>query len=166
MTARAMPTRCCSPADSSSGKGALAAEQAHLVERRAHALVHLAPRHAADRERQRDVVVDRPVVEQPVVLEHEADLAAECGNRAAAQLRGVPAVHDHLAARRALEQRDQPQHRALAGAGVAGQEGHLAGLELEGKLGEGFAPVRVTLEDAVESDHGVSAAAGRSSPST
>src|SRR5688572_18618381 len=28
-------------------KGALAAEQAHLVEGRAHALVHLAPRHAA-----------------------------------------------------------------------------------------------------------------------
>ncbi len=66
-------------------EGALAAEQPDLVERRAHALVHFAPRHAADRERQGDVVIDGPVVEQPVVLEHDPDLAAEGRNRAAAE---------------------------------------------------------------------------------
>ncbi len=101
-----------------------------------------------------------------MVLEHEPDLAAMGGNLAAAQVAGVAAAHDHLPARRALEQRDEPQHRALAGAGMARQERHLAGLELESQLGERLAPVRVTLEDSVELDHAVSAAAGRSSPST
>src|SRR5688572_14915499 len=88
------------------------------------------------------------------------------GNLAAAQLCRVASVHEHLAARRALEQGDQPEHRALAGAGMAGQEGHLAGLELERKFGQGLAPVGISLEDPVELDHGVPAATGRSSPST
>ena len=57
-----MPTRCCSPVDSSSGRVVLAAEQADLVERRAHALADLLLRHAGDDERQRDVVEDRAVV--------------------------------------------------------------------------------------------------------
>jgi hypothetical protein len=53
------------------------AQQADLVERRPDALVHLAARHAGDGQRQGDVVEHRAVGEQLVVLEHDADQAAE-----------------------------------------------------------------------------------------
>ena len=56
-----MPTRCCSPTESSSGSVALLAEQAHLIERGAHALVDLLERRTRDDQRQRDIVEDRPV---------------------------------------------------------------------------------------------------------
>ena len=62
----------------------LLAEQADLIERRAHALVDLAPRHAGDDERQRHVVRHRPVVQQLVILKDHAELAGEiAGCRAA-----------------------------------------------------------------------------------
>ena len=51
----------------------LAAEQADLVERRAHALLDLAAARARDHERQRDVVEHAAVVEQLVILEHDAE---------------------------------------------------------------------------------------------
>src|SRR5215469_755270 len=66
---------------------------------------------------------------------------------------GIAAVHQHLAARRPLEQRDQLQHRALAGAGAAGEKHHLAVVDVEADVAECLAPVGVALADAVEGDH-------------
>ena len=55
----------------------LAPEQADLIERRAHALADFLGADAGDDQRQRDVVEDRAVVQQLVILEHHADLAPE-----------------------------------------------------------------------------------------
>ena len=59
-------------------------------------------------------------------------------------------------ARRALDQRDQLEQRALAGAGVTGQEHHLAALDVEREVAERLAAVRVALADVVEADHAAS----------
>ena len=58
----------------------LLAEQPHLVERGAHLAPDLAVAGAVDDERQRDVVEHAAIVQQLVVLEHDADAAAEGGN--------------------------------------------------------------------------------------
>src|SRR6202158_5227874 len=70
---------------------------------------------------------------------------------------GVAAVHDHVATRRALEQRDQLEHRALAGTGAAGQKHHLAVVDVEADVGERLAPVGVAFAHPVEGDHAVPA---------
>ena len=100
-----------------------------LVERRAHALLDLAAARAGDHERQRDVVEDAAVVEQLVVLEHDAEPLPERRNLAARDARRVLVVDEHRAARRPLDQRDQAQQRALAGARRARQEHELAALD-------------------------------------
>ena len=79
--ARAMPTRCCSPADSVSGECFLAREQADLVERGAHALADFLARRAGNDQRQRDVVEHGAVGQQPVILEHHADAAPHAAER-------------------------------------------------------------------------------------
>jgi hypothetical protein len=70
------------------------------------------------------------VVEQLVILEHDADALAERGIRRRFTRARVLAVDEHGAARRLLDQRDELQQRALAGARGARQERHLAALEL------------------------------------
>ena len=77
MMARAMPTRCCSPVESSSGRLRSLPSKPDLVERRTHALVDLAPGHARDDERQGDVVRDGSIEQELMVLEHYAQAAAE-----------------------------------------------------------------------------------------
>src|SRR5437660_82975 len=66
---------------------------------------------------------------------------------------GIAHVHQHATAGRALEQRDELEHRALAGAGAAGEEHHLAAVDAEADVGEGLAPVGVAFAHPVESDH-------------
>ncbi len=53
------------------------AEQPHLIERRAHALVDFASGHPGDDQRQRDIVRDGAVVKQLVILKYHADPAAK-----------------------------------------------------------------------------------------
>ena len=66
---------------------------------------------------------------------------------------GVLAVDDHRAARGPLQQRDELEHRALAGAGAAGEEHHLARFDPEADAGQRLAAVGIALADAVEDDH-------------
>src|SRR5581483_8043393 len=106
--------------------GLLLAEQAHRVERGADAAADVVAAVAADQQRQGDVVEHAALVEQARVLEDHADLAAERRNLAALHLRGIAPLDDHLAARRPRQQGGQAQQGALAGAGGAGEEGHLA----------------------------------------
>jgi hypothetical protein len=135
------------------GAIALMAEQADLVERRAHTLVDFALRHAGDDQRQRHVVRHRPVVQQFVVLEYHTDLAPELGDAARLDARRILLVDEHLTARGTLDEGDQFQDASLACARVAGQEGELAAADVKRHAGEGFAAVRVPLVDLVESNH-------------
>ena len=62
---------------------ALAPEQAHLVERGADPPGGVARRDAGDRQRQQHVVEHAAVEQQPLVLQHEAEVAAQEGDRGA-----------------------------------------------------------------------------------
>ena len=108
-----------------------APEQPDLVERGADPPVNLAAGNPGDDQRQRHVVPDRPVVQQLVVLENHADVAPVRRYAAPAQRGDAAAADQNLPARRSLDQRDQLECGALAGAGVAGQEYHLARRHLE-----------------------------------
>jgi hypothetical protein len=71
---------------------------------------------------QRDVVADA-AVEQHVLLQHHADLAAQRGGVGQRQ---IDAIHQHAAALRHVEALHQLGQRALAGAGAADDADHLA----------------------------------------
>src|SRR5690606_32070506 len=73
-----------------------------------------------------DVVPDRPL-EQPCVLEHHADLAAEIGPT---HLRDVHAVEGDATRIEVVETHQQVDQRRLSGAGVADDGHRLSGLNV------------------------------------
>src|SRR5690606_4303653 len=131
---------------------ALVAEEADQIERGAHAPFDLARAEAQDHERQRDVVEDRAVVEQLVVLEDDADALAEARDRAPGEARRVLAVDDDRAARRLLDQRDELEQRALSRARRPGQEGHLAPLQVKAHAAKRLAAAGIAFRDVLEAD--------------
>src|SRR5690606_15665636 len=94
-----------------------------------------------------DVVGDRHVPEQRVVLEHEADAAL-----AGFEIVGADVVDPHLPGIGGFEPRDDPQERALAPAGRAEERDELA-------FGDGEVDVvdhadrAETLGDTMQADH-------------
>src|SRR4051794_26476892 len=62
------------------------------------------------------------MVEQPEVLQHDADALAQIRDLVLAKPRDVLAEQVDQAARRPQRQEQQPQQRGLAGAGGAGEE--------------------------------------------
>src|ERR1700676_5096457 len=139
---------------------ALQAQESHLIQRGAHALVELLERRARHDERQRDIVENRPLRQELMVLEDDADAAPECGNVPRGEHGGVLAADDDGAARRALQKRDEPQHGALAGAGPAGEKDHFALVDAQACVAQAFTPVGIALADAVEEDHAPAPACG------
>jgi hypothetical protein len=131
----------------------LAPQQSDLIERGAHALADFLGADAGDDQRQRDVVEDRAVVEQLVILEHHADLAAIRRHLATSDAGDVLAVHDQLTAARPLDQRDELQQARFTGAGVTGDEHDLAGRDLQRQVAERLTAVRIAFEDVIEADH-------------
>ncbi len=88
-----------------------------------------------------------------MILEHHADAAPRVRDASAPQFAVIAAVDDHLAARRPLQQRDEFQQRALARARVAGDEGHLAGGQLEVHFDQRIVVRGVAFADVLESNH-------------
>ena len=64
----------------------------------------------------RDVLGDGAVVQELVILEHHADELSKFGDAARLHRGGILIVDEHLPARRALDERDQLEDAALAGA--------------------------------------------------
>ncbi len=135
------------------GQHALLAQQADLVERGTYPLVALLERSGCNNERQRHVVVHGTIGEQLVILKHDADTAAERGDVPRSERARVLPVHQHRAARWALEKCDVLEHSALARAGTAREEDHLAGVNVESYIGERLSPVGIALAHPVERDH-------------
>src|SRR5687768_17535870 len=131
----------------------LAPAKPDLIERGTHAFLDLAAARARDHERQRDVVENAAVVEQLVVLEDDAEALPERRNLAPRDARGVLIVDEHRPARRTLDQCDQTQQRALAGARRPRQKHELAALDLERHAGKRLAAVRIAFVDVLESNH-------------
>ena len=76
-----------------------------------------------------EVPSQRQPGEQGRLLEEHRAVGAWAGHR--------PAVHEHLAARRALETRDDAQDRGLPAPARSDQADELASLDIEGEVLEG-----------------------------
>ncbi len=135
-SARAMPTRCCSPPDKHDRVELLLAEQTNHVECGAHAFRDFALRNTARHQRQGDVVEHAAIGEQLVVLEHHAQLAPVVGHAPVRQAHEVLVVDQKVAASRAFDPGQQPQQRALAGARVAGDEHHFTFRDREADIAQ------------------------------
>ena len=97
----------------------------------------------------RDIVAHRDV-EQHVLLQHDADLAAQPGRIGHGK---VHAVDQHAPALRDVEALDQFCERALAGPGGPDDADRLAGRHLEADVLQDFRPVDAIAEgDMVELD--------------
>ena len=131
-------------------QGVGARTEAHLVEHAAHALADLAATHAAQDQRHGDVVGDAAIGQQAMVLEYHADFAPVQRDAPAAHLEQVLFAEQHRAAAGALGQMDQLEQRALAGAGVASDEQHLARRHREADFAQRFMAAAVPLADVVE----------------
>jgi len=104
----------------------LPAQETHLIECRAHAPADLPRAGARDDQRQGHVVEYVAIEQQLVILEDHADVAPVTGYATPPHLREILVVHDDAPAGGTLDQRDQLQERALACAGMARDEDHLA----------------------------------------
>ena len=62
-------------------------------------------------------------------------------------------IDEYLAARRALDERDQLEDAALARTGMAGEKHELAGLDAKLHARERLAAVGIALVDLLEADH-------------
>jgi hypothetical protein len=91
-------------------------------------------RQADDLQRQQHVVEHAAVEQQLLVLEDQPEVAAQVGNGAAPQAREVLAIDHQAAGSRPLDGGDQLDQRRLAGAGMAGDEDHLPGVDLEADI--------------------------------
>src|SRR5204863_1995125 len=103
-------------------------------------------------DRQHDVVVDRAVVEQLLVLEDEAKVAPQVRNGRALERADILAVDQHAAGTRPLDRRDQLEQRRFAGARAAGDEHELARLDRESDVPERFFAAGIALGDGREAN--------------
>src|SRR5690606_21184628 len=114
----------------------------------------LPPRLADDLQRERDVLEDRLVRQQPEVLEHRADASPQVRDLPVGEPVEVLAGDPDPPGGGALLLERQPQERRLAGAGRAHEEHELTLLDLHGEVVEsGMSLCGVLLADVVESDH-------------
>ena len=140
------------------GEAGFAAEQAHLVQCSPHALVDFAARHPIHDERQGHVVEHGAVVEQFVVLEDHADMAAERRDGGACQFGDFLAPDNDFAPGGAFDGSDEFQQGALAGTAVTGEKDHLARVHMEAGIHQGLAAGGIAFPYAFEADHGGSPA--------
>jgi len=104
--ARAMPTRCSWPPESSRGRCS-PGRRGHQPERRRHALAPLVAAHVAQQQRQLHVALGREHRQEVVHLEHEADVVgAPARERRLAELVDAQPVDLQAAGGRAVETAD------------------------------------------------------------
>ena len=129
--------------------------EADEFERLGHGRAHRAPTPAEDLEDERDVLGDRLVLEQPEILEDDADVAAQRRHLAARHRHEVSPGDVDLAGRRRHLVRHETHERALARAGLADEEDELSALDVEADVVERrrqLSAVRQT--HMVETNHG------------
>jgi hypothetical protein len=112
-------------------------------------------RRADHLEGERHVLLRRAVLEEPEVLEDDAEPAAERGDLPGGQRRRTLAGDLHLAVRGAFLDVDELEHRALARARGTGEEDELPAIDVEGDVVDRGAALRVLLRDVGEADHRV-----------
>ncbi len=128
-------------------------QQSDLIERRTHAPRRVLRAVARNLQRQRNVIEDVAVEQQLVVLEHQAEIAAQERHRAPLQHADILAVHEHSAGCRPLDRDQQFQQRGLAGAGMAGDEHQLPGLDREPDVAQRLMAAGIAFRDVAEGNH-------------
>ncbi len=108
------------------GKAGRKTFQRHQLQQLVAATGPVAALHAADPQREFDVLADRHVPEQRIVLEHEADAAIAC-----AHVRDVPAAKADAPVVEIGKSRRDPQQGALAAAAGAQQHEEFPGFDLQ-----------------------------------
>ena len=105
-------------------------------------------------ERQGDIVEGRQMIQQPEILEHHPDAAAE-GRQVAAPGGGqFGAEQGDQAPAGRLGDIDQLQQRGLARARKAGQEGERARLQRETDIAQHFGARAIAHADIFKANHG------------
>ena len=97
--ARAMATRCCSPPDSSAGSRLALPDSPTISSTSGTTRLITSRALADDLERERDVLEDRLLLQQPEVLEHAADDLPQARDVAAGQLVDVELRHPDVTGR-------------------------------------------------------------------
>ncbi len=92
------------------------------------------------------------MIEQPEILKHDADAAAQVGDLILAELGGFPVEERDQPARRLQRQKDKAHQRRLAGAGGPGQELKRMRLDLEADVLQDFIAHPVTQADVLETN--------------
>ena len=93
------------------------------------------------------------MVEQPEILKHDADAAAQRGDGILGQGGDVMAELGDQAAGRLQRQEQQPQQRGLAGARGAGEELEGVRLDAKAEVAQDLGPEAIAQSDVLESDH-------------
>src|SRR5262245_66655696 len=88
----------------------------------------------------RSVLERRHVIEQAEILEHDADAAAQGGQRVLAQAADVMTEQADEAAAGLERDEQQAQQRALSRARRAGEELQRVGLDAKGQVPQDFGP--------------------------
>ena len=130
------------------------AGQAHHVEHLRHHLLDHVGLFADHLQRERDVLVDRLLLQQPEVLEHAADHLPKLGDVPAGELVDVELRHPDVTRGRGVLSQQQPHERRLARTRRADQEYELTLVDLDADIVEGWSRRRlVLLTDMVKGDH-------------
>ena len=126
--------------------------QSELLEKPGGARLRGATGEPADAERERDVFQRGEFGKEPVVLEHEPDVAvAESGCFLVGEPPHLLTGEADRAAFGAVEGAEDMQQRRLAGAAAAGHRHHLADRHVQIQLPENFDPAGAGIEPADES---------------
>jgi hypothetical protein len=128
--------------------------ETHLRQHPRHAGVDGVSSRAGHFQREGDVLPGRTVVQQPEILEHDSESAAELGNLVAPERRHVVPGDAHLARRGPQLREEQHHDGGLAGAGMPGEEDELAPADPEGDVPQGQRAVRIGFVDVGKTDHG------------
>jgi hypothetical protein len=124
------------------------------LERVLHARLALRGRHAAVRERQLDVLVDREIADEVERLEDEADLpVANARAISRRELADRLATQDVAAVARRIEQAEDREQRRLAAAGRARDRDVLAGANFEMNVREGVRLDLIGVKDLLDPFH-------------
>ena len=117
--ARAIATRCCSPPESTLRRIAAAPREPDALERLADARADEPRRQPEHLERDRDVLEHGPARHELEVLEDDADVAAQGGDRVVGEARDVASEEEDAPVVDALGAVDEAEQRALARAARA-----------------------------------------------
>ena len=102
---------------------------------------------------QSDIIVDRAIKQQLMVLKNDADVAAKIGNTTARYLGQVLTINQHLATGTAFQQGNELQQAAFACAGMTGEEGHLTWRHVKADILQRIKATWVAFTGVGKADH-------------